>query len=403
MKSKAYKAERLYSLDSLRAILMLLGVIFHTTLTYRASLHSINIDAWMQDPISTHILNDYITDFVHAFRMQHFYLIAGFFGAMLFYSKGPLQSITNRFLRVGLPFAVFIVILSPLCNFAFDYSRLVFSGGTTAFASTLSDFSFPGDLIPGSTKHLWFLYYLIFFSAFSISLGLVFRKLPSLSNRISNTFSWLIQQTKYRVLILSGITFLIYSLIEPKAIENSFYKWIPDISVFIFYLSFYLVGWLLFKSKHLLKTMMQSDWLCLMLGLVLFTVHFVMKESVNEMITLMLIIKSLTTWLFIFGITGLFIRYGSNQSARMRYISDSSYWVYLLHLPLTAFLPGFIADWQLHAILKLLIVVVGTMVICLATYHYLVRGTFIGQFLNGKKYSKKTEGLFTTKPIVNNS
>jgi len=384
MKSTDYKTERLYSLDSLRAILMLLGIVFHTTLTYSVSNAGY---AWgIQDPTATHILHDYITDFVHAFRMQHFYLIAGFFGAMLFYSRGPLQSITNRFLRLALPFSVFIMILSPLCNFAFDYTELVFSGSATAFESTLSDFSFPEDLIPGSTKHLWFLYYLILFTSFSIVLALVFRKSPSLSNRISNSFSWLMQQTKSRVLILSGITLLIYSLIEPEAMEDSFYYWIPDISVFIFYLSFYLVGWLLFKSKHLLKTMMRSDWLCFILGLVLFSFHFVMKESINEVIPLMLMIKTLTTWLFIFGITGLFIRYGSNYSVKMRYISDSSYWVYLLHLPIVIFLPGFIADWPLHALFKLLIVVTGTLVISVATYHYLVRGTFIGQFLNGKKH-----------------
>jgi peptidoglycan/LPS O-acetylase OafA/YrhL len=77
----------------------------------------------------------------------------------------------------------------------------------------------------------------------------------------------------------------------------------------------------------------------------------------------------------------------------MRYISDASYWVYLLHLPLTGFTPGLIADWPLPATLKMLVVVLITSVICLVTYHYLVRGTFIGKFLNGRKYSKKLSDI----------
>ena len=160
-------------------------------------------------------------------------------------------------------------------------------------------------------------------------------------------------------------------------------------NVFLFYLFFYLIGWILFKSKHLLNTMMKSDLLCVVLGLIVFSIHFFMGETINEITPLKLLIKSITIWLFIFGITGLFIRYSSNYSARMRYISDSSYWVYLLHLPLTMIIPAFIADWTLHPILKVLIVVTSTTAICFLSYHYLVRWTFIGKFLYGKKYSIK--------------
>ena len=59
--------------------------------------------------------------------------------------------------------------------------------------------------------------------------------------------------------------------------------------------------------------------------------------------------KGINVWLFIFGFTGLFIRYASQHSAIMRYVSDSSYWVYLLHLPLTAFIPGLIAGIAMPA------------------------------------------------------
>jgi glucan biosynthesis protein C len=404
MKATPRKSERIYSLDSLRAILMLLGLVFHTTLTYQVKFP----EGWdLQDPMGGHIINDFLTSFVHSFRMQHFFLVAGFFGAMLFYERGPMLIIKNRFSRLILPFAVFIMFLYPMVNFGFNYTQLTFSGSGSVLESTLSMFSFPDSFIPKTTKHLWFLYYLILFTGSTVLLGLLFKKLPYLSNRISKIFSWVMQQTKFRILILSGITFLIFSLLEYEQIDGAFWYFTPDVNVFLFYLFFYLIGWILFKSKHLLNTMMKSDLLCVVLGLIVFSIHFFMGETINEITPLKLLIKSITIWLFIFGITGLFIRYSSNYSARMRYISDSSYWVYLLHLPLTMIIPAFIADWTLHPILKVLIVVTSTTAICFLSYHYLVRWTFIGKFLNGKKYSiksteiKKDKGPFPLKPAFN--
>lgn len=90
----------------------------------------------------------------------------------------------------------------------------------------------------------------------------------------------------------------------------------------------------------------------------------------------------------------------------MRYISDASYWVYLLHLGFTGILPGIIAEFNIPGPLKALIVCTVTTIICFVTYHFLVKTTFIGKFLNGRTYSrklsdiKKTEELSKLKPIL---
>ena len=113
----------------------------------------------------------------------------------------------------------------------------------------------------------------------------------------------------------------------------------------------------------------------------------------------MIVVKSLMVWLFIFGITGLIIRYGSKHSATMRYVSDSSYWVYLVHLTFTGFIPSFIVKWPISATLKFLLVLIGTGVICFVSYHYFVRGSFIGKFLNGRKYTRKLSDIKKAETI----
>ena len=166
---------------------------------------------------------------------------------------------------------------------------------------------------------------------------------------------------------------------------------VPDVNTFVFYFSFYTVGWILFKSKKHLESFMKYDWQSSILGIFLVITQGLLIQysdmdlSLKSNSEVLVVFNSLIVWLFIFGITGLFIRYSSKYSKRMRYISDSSYWIYLVHLPLTAIIPAFIWKLPLPALAKFLIVFFSTTLICFTTYHYFVRNTFIGKFLNGKK------------------
>ena len=82
MKTIPHKTERIHSLDSLRAIMMLLGLVLHSALTYNVTNHG---HAWLlKDPESTNIATDSIVFLIHFFRMPIFFLVAGFFGSMLF-------------------------------------------------------------------------------------------------------------------------------------------------------------------------------------------------------------------------------------------------------------------------------------------------------------------------------
>jgi glucan biosynthesis protein C len=402
MKTIPHKTERLHSLDSLRAIMMLLGLVLHSAITYGVIDYA---NVWpLKDPETTSLFNDFIVVFIHSFRMPIFFVVAGFFGSLLFYERNPLKMFKNRVSRIVLPFIVFLLILNPLNIFSFAYTELLFSGSDTAFEATLSYFSNPLIFIPQMTFHLWFLYYLALITFVSVGLGLVFSKLSIVSNRISQAFSWIIRKPVLRILVFAVLTCFVYFLMGTFQVETS-YSLIPDLNTFIFFFFFYIIGWILFKSKHLLDSIMRLDWICTVLGLVLFTINFFMFSSLS--FEMHIIANSVIVWLLIFGITGLFIRYGSKHSSTMRYISDSSYWVYLVHLSFAAIIPSFIVDWPLPATIKFLFVLISTGIICFVSYHYLVRGTFIGEFLNGRKYSrklsdiKKAQEITELKPVAN--
>jgi len=180
-----------------------------------------------------------------------------------------------------------------------------------------------------------------------------------------------------------ALIFALYFVSEITEVETSPFFFPNPISL-IFYFVFYLIGWVLFKAKDVLSSFTTADWLCVFTGTVLFCTSFFFRDEFNE--TILMLMAALMIWSFVFGITGLFIRYGSQYSAKMRYISDASYWVYLIHLPLTGIIPSLIVGLNIPGSFKFFIVLVITSLICFLSYHYLVRSTFIGKFLNGRKY-----------------
>ena len=90
--------------------------------------------------------------------------------------------------------------------------------------------------------------------------------------------------------------------------------------------------------------------------------------------------------LYIMLVMAICIRFFRNQSMKMRYISDASYWVYIIHLPATHFVPGLFHGVAINVFLKFIISSILVTAICFVSYHYFVRSTFIGKFLNGRKY-----------------
>ena len=94
------------------------------------------------------------------------------------------------------------------------------------------------------------------------------------------------------------------------------------------------------------------------------------------------------TWVGIYAFLGLFLRCFNEPNATWRYISDGAYWMYIIHLPIAVALAPVLSGVDVVAELKFAFVFGATTVLCLITYHFLVRATFLGAWLNGRKYPR---------------
>src|SRR5262245_20897484 len=99
-------AERFHSLDALRAFALLLGVFFHSLMAY---VLPPGIWAVGTTAPSTPLL--WFIYYSHCFRMEVFFLLAGFFARLVIQKRGVSSFLRDRSTRILL---VFVVALYPM-------------------------------------------------------------------------------------------------------------------------------------------------------------------------------------------------------------------------------------------------------------------------------------------------
>jgi glucan biosynthesis protein C len=87
----------------------------------------------------------------------------------------------------------------------------------------------------------------------------------------------------------------------------------------------------------------------------------------------------------VLGSIGLANRLFQRESKVFRYVADSSYWLYLTHIPPVLFMQWLLLFLPVPALVKFTLGFLITMLILFASYELLVRRTMIGRILNGKK------------------
>jgi glucan biosynthesis protein C len=168
----------------------------------------------------------------------------------------------------------------------------------------------------------------------------------------------------------------------------------PPLRIIVAYSVFVVYGWLLYKRKVLIDKFSKHGLANLIIGFVFslayFMVLILVKVSADPVMQHLagIVLCSFSMWFLIFGFIGVFVKYFDRPSPIGRYLSDASYWLYLIHLPIAVWLAGALSSLAISALLKFSIVLIFTALITLLTYHFFVRSTLVGWILNGKKYAR---------------
>ena len=176
------------------------------------------------------------------------------------------------------------------------------------------------------------------------------------------------------------------------------YGFIPNGGALIGYGSAFAIGWLIQRQSGLLEHFKRQCllYLGIAVGLTVYSLSIVGTDiawapaAQDQDKLIYAAVYTIAGWAWTFGLTGGALLVWSGESKVRRYLADSSYWLYLMHLPVLMFLQVALADLVMPAPAKFAFLLAITLSILLASYHVMVRNTFLGGWLNGRRYPGKS-------------
>jgi ABC-type multidrug transport system ATPase subunit/peptidoglycan/LPS O-acetylase OafA/YrhL len=385
--------QRLHALDAVRGFALLLGVAFHAALSFMPGWPP---GIWaMNDNSPSQFLSDaaFVT---HIFRMSLFFFIAGYFGRLLYQKLGARSFWANRGKRILVPLIAGWIVLFPAIAFIWTIGVTKVFGGTPPPMPEMPK-------VPGAfpLTHLWFLYQLLLIYVAVIAV----RTLVARFDR-NKRLRGFVDKAVTGSLRAPIAVFTLGLPVAAALMSLSFwFYWqgiptpdqslIPQVPASVGFGTAFVFGWLVHRSRDALS-LIASRWFAhLMMGVIatgwlLHTMHASPMAQPGLTKTLFAMIFGVAVWGWVLGLTGAALRFLSNFSATRRYIADASYWIYLAHLPVVAAFQVWVGHWPLHWGIKYPFIVVASFAVLFLSYHFLVRPTFIGKLLNGRKYPRKT-------------
>jgi glucan biosynthesis protein C len=366
---------RLYALDNLRALMMWLGIVLHVCVIYVAGDAVLPWRDTTRTPVA-----DLLLGFIHSFRMPVFFILAGFFVALLLRSRGPAGMARHRAIRLGIPFAIFWppVFMACVALGLLFMNRMAL--GTWGFDPRAMDIA-PWAPRGPNTMHMWFLWMLLWMCLACAAVarwagGPWLGVLGNALHRLGRSAWGPVLLTM--PLVLAGLAYP-HGLIKPSGF------FLPPLPEWAHSGLFFVFGLALFHHQGELFALYRKRWAAYAAaGLVSFLAAGALMERHAPDIAFSYA-YNLTSWWWSFALLGLALKLLDSRRAWLSYLADSSYWVYLVHMPLTIGFGLLLYGLAIHPLAKIGINVAATTVVCLGTYHVFVRFTWLGALLNGKR------------------
>lgn len=396
--------ERLHALDAVRGFALMLGIVFHAAISF------IPETGWMIKDTQPSVTMSVVFAVIHIFRMSTFFLVAGFFARMSFHRKGGRAFFADRRKRILYPLLIGWPVMLTCFAILSVWGQITMHGlesilpanGAPPAPPPTPAPEGPRPLIPFPLTHLWFLYVLLLLYGAAIGLRRVVVLIDPkerLRRGVDRLVRFLAGNPVGMVLLAAPLGLVFYFQPQWKmsfGIPTPDNSLIPNLPAIVGYGVAFGFGWLLHRQTGLLQIWRRRWPLDMALAVLLTGICLVLLSDkpiitglTPERIKLTYAAAyALAIWAWTFGLIGMALRFLSDHSPIRRYIADASYWLYLIHLPLVVALQIVVSQWDIHWALKLAVILGVSFPLMFVSYHYMVRYTFIGETLNGRRQPK---------------
>ena len=359
LQAKSSAIGRLFFVDNLRTALIILVVLHHVALIYGAFAPFY----YVEPPFNSAFLIFGLLN--QGWFMGALFLLSGYFTPGSFDRKGPGSFLKDRLLRLGIPLIVFYFVLNPVSSIGAWYMPTELTGITTP----LTWQAYPSLLGIGP---MWFVAMLLIFDFGYAAWRMLTRNRTSDSTSKASLPSYL--QIGIFILVLAMVSYLVRVIVPIGKYVLDF----PTLAYLPQYLSFFMVGAIAYRHNWFRTLPDSMGWAgfvaAVVAGGVLFPLAFGDYFSGNG--HWRSAVYALWDSTFAVGIClaaiVFFRRFLDRQGRFGRFLSQHSYTVYIIHIPILVLLGVAFRGIDLEPLLKFGMAAVIAVPTCFAAA-YLVR------------------------------
>jgi glucan biosynthesis protein C len=316
-------------LDFSRTFLFFLGIVLHAAYLC----------------VEGHGCYQSVHDVIHSFRMEGFYLIAGFFSGMSLERSPDGVYLRKRILRLGVPFLFGALVLDIVSNCANHWTWSDFG------AEFSRNYWVRGDW----REHLWFLPTLLVYTGVLVAVRAAW---PGMA--------WWLTRSRFGVgllVVALGMGYFgaihVANVIPWQTRLDTFFS----ISKTEQYAVFFGLGYVLFHRRDLLERIIENVWL----NVANVAAYAALNPSLTGEAAYGRYLVQFWHAVFCLSICGLLFylarRLFSERNPVVRALADASYTVYLVHWPFMIVINRFAIHSGLPAFATLLLLIVSTSVV----------------------------------------
>ena len=346
---------RYHGLDGLRAFAMLLGIVLHATLPYFSRMVGIEY-MWPADDDQS-LAMFLLFDFIHLWRMPVFFLLAGFFAHLMLERRSTAAFVSDRLLRIAAPLVPFTGVMALILPALWHYG---WKGAFVVDPGVLDPRKWPHFASQGTPlAHLWFLWHLLIMygallacrCAGASRFARTARAVPAVASLERRTRAAVYARAPLLLMAAAAILLAWRGGDESKPIFP------PNVPDLLYGALFFAYGYGLWTRRALLEELKRDRTLAVLWasGVSVYALHLILLALLKEidiagaggtaawLARAEVLASGAAVVLLVLALAGSFEALLTTPRQWVRWTADASYWIYLIHLPLVAWLTFWLA------------------------------------------------------------
>jgi hypothetical protein len=176
---------------------------------------------------------------------------------------------------------------------------------------------------------------------------------------------------------------------------------------FLYYIWFLISGFIIVSSDRLQRQIKNQRWISLLLGVGLSAAHLYLLFGASGLVFpvgihnwIFSLFSFFSAWCWLFAFLGFSMQFLAFNRPLLRIANEGVLPFYILHQTVLLCIGYFVMAWEIHDVLKWVIVFTSSLIVIITFYMFFIRGIEFFRFLFGMKTTHPFFGIFRKRMVL---